>query len=194
MREGRVTPWADVRAHRLIVAASSGAMESPSRSLSNMRLLILLALGLTFSATESKAQIAVEVSYGVDRNVESAGSEIDGWLNGTVEWMLPSGLGLGIGTDHQFESASISPSDHLGWAIYFSASQEFPLGSVAPFVRGGIGLGRAPCQSDTCTDGAHVRGSAGLRVQLVGELRLSGEIGISRVSRPFGGGGVSVRF
>ena len=159
-----------------------------------MPLLILLALVLTFSPTESKAQVAVEMSYGADRNVESTESEFDGWLNGTVEWMFPSGLGLGIGTDHQFESASISPSDHLGFAIYLSASQEFRLGLVAPFVRGGIGLGRAPCQGDTCSDGAYLRGSAGLRIRLVGELRVSGEIGISRVSRPFATAGLSLRF
>ena len=172
----------------------TGVIESPSHSLRNVSLLILLALVLTFSATESRAQVAVEMSYGVNRNVESDQSELDGWLNGTVEWMFPSGLGLGIGTDHQFETALISPSDHLGWAIYLSGSQEFPLGLVAPFVRGGIGLGRAPCQGDTCSDGVHLRGSGGIRVRLVGELRVSGEIGVSRVSRPFGGAGVSLRF
>jgi hypothetical protein len=149
---------------------------------------------VAFSAAESEAQIAVELSYGVDRNVESAESELDGWLNGTVEWMFPSGLGLGIGTDHQFDGSAIRTSDHLGWAIYFSSSFEFPVGVVAPFVRGGIGLGRAPCRGDACGGGSHLRGSAGVRMRIVEEVRLSAEIGISRVSRPFGGAGVSFRF
>ena len=158
-----------------------------------MRVIVILLMG-AFYATETKAQMAVELSYGADRNVDSAQPTTDGWLNGTVERMFPSGLGLGIGTDHQFRGAGISTSDHLGWAIYFSSSFEFPVGVVAPFVRGGIGVGRAPCVGDTCGGGAHLRGSAGVRMRIVGELRVSGEIGISRVSRPFGGAGVSFRF
>ena len=159
-----------------------------------MRFLVLIGLFLASSATESQAQLAAELSYGADRNVESTESELDGWLNGTVGWVFPSGLGIGIGTDHQFEGASVSPSSHQSWAIYVSSSLEFPVGRVAPFVRGGIGAGRAPCEGDTCSGGAYVRGSAGLRVRLVGEFRLMGEIGVSRVSRPFGGAGVAVRF
>ena len=155
---------------------------------------IVIILMCAFCAAESKAQIAVELSYGADRNVESAESELDSWLNGTVEWMFPSGLGFGIGTDHQFEDSAISASGHLGWAIYLSTSFEFPADVVAPFVRGGIGVGRAPCRGDTCGGGAYLRGSAGVRIRIVGELRVSGEFGISRVSRPFGGAGVSFRF
>jgi hypothetical protein len=134
-----------------------------------MRLLVLLTLVVASAAPEAQAQLAVELLYGAERNVESASSEVDGWMNGTVEWVFPSGLGLGLGTDHQFEDASVSPSSHQSWAIYVSSSLELPLGQVAPFVRGGIG-------------------------RLVGEFRLLGEIGVSRVSRPFGGAGVSFRF
>ena len=158
-----------------------------------MKAIAIMLMCASYAA-ESKAQVAVELSYGADRNVGSTQSELDGWLNGTVEWMFPSGLGLGIGSDHQFEHSSIATSDHLGWAIYLSSSFEFPAGALAPFVRGGIGLGRAPCEYDTCGDGAHLRGSAGVRMLIVGDLRVSGEIGISRVSRPFGGAGVSFRF
>jgi hypothetical protein len=156
--------------------------------------LTAVVLACAFFAIESKGQVAVELSYGADRNVDSAQPQRDGWMNGTVERMFPSGLGIGIGTDHQFEGAGIDPSDHLGWAIYVSTSYEVPLRSVAPFVRGGVGLGRAPCRGDTCGDGAHLRGSAGVRIRVVGQLRLSGELGFSRVSRPFGGAGVSYRF
>jgi hypothetical protein len=156
--------------------------------------LAVVVLACAFFAAESKAQVAVELSYGADRNVEAEQSERDGWMNGTVEWMFSSGLGVGIGTDHQFEGAGIGPSDHLGWAIYVSTSYEVPVRRVAPFVRGGLGLGRAPCQGDTCSGGAHVRGSAGVRIRVVEEFRVSAEIGFSRVSRPFGGAGVSYRF
>jgi len=156
--------------------------------------LVVILLTCAFFAAESKGQVAVELSYGADRNVDSGQPRRDGWVNGTVEWMFPSGLGVGIGTDHQFEGAGINPSDHLGWAIYVSSSYEVPMRRVAPFVRGGVGAGRAPCQGDTCGDGAHVRGSAGLRTRVVDELRVSGELGFSRVSRPFGGAGVSYRF
>ena len=154
---------------------------------------IAIILMCVLGAAESTAQVAVEVFYGADRNVETAGhSEHEVWMNGTVEWMFPSGLGLGIGTDLQFEEAAISGL--LGGAVYLSASYEYPAGLVAPFARGGIGLGRAPCEGDTCGDGAHLRGSAGVRIRMVHELRVSGEIGISRVSRPFGGAGLSFRF
>jgi len=159
-----------------------------------MRRVAFVLICTSLGAAECRAQVAVELSYGVDRNVQSVPSELDGWLNGTVEWMHPSGLGVGIGTDHQFEAASINPSDHQGWAIYLSTSFEFSTDAVTPFVRAGIGLGRAPCEGDTCGDGAYLRGSAGVRWRIVREWRLSSEIGISRVSRPFAGAGVSVRF
>ena len=155
---------------------------------------IAIMLMCAFCAAESKAQVAVELSYGADRNVDSAQSELDGWMNGTVEWMFPSGLGVGIGTDHQFRGSSLSTSDYLGLAIYLSTSYEYPTRMVAPFVRGGVGVGRAPCEGDVCRTGAHLRGSAGVRIRIVEELRVSGELGISRVSRPFGGAGVSYRF
>jgi hypothetical protein len=154
---------------------------------------ILILLMCAFNAVESEAQVAVEVSYGVDRDVASASSELDAWVNGTVEWMFPSGLGLGIGADHQFEDASLSTSDHLGWALYLSTSFEFPGRVLAPFVRGGIGLGRAPCEGDTCSGGAHFRGSAGVRLRIFERLHVLGELGLSRVSRPFGGVGLSFR-
>lgn len=156
--------------------------------------VVAIVLACALLAAEGKAQVAVELSYGADRNVESEQPERDGWMNGTIEWMFPSGLGVGIGADHQFEGAGISPGGHLGWAIYVSTSYEVPVRRVAPFVRGGVGLGRAPCQGDTCSGGAHVRGSAGVRIRVVEELRVSGELGFSRVSWPFGGAGVSYRF
>ena len=146
-----------------------------------------------FSAADSEAQLTVDLFYGGDRNVESPESEFDGWLNGTVEWVFPSGLGFGIGADFQFEDAGISTSDHLGGALYLSTSYEFSADVVAPFVRGGVGLGRAPCEGDTCGSGVYLRGSAGLRIHIVDALRLSTEVGISRVSRPFFGAGVSIR-
>ncbi|MDA0330273.1 MAG: hypothetical protein O2958_14870 [Gemmatimonadetes bacterium] len=158
-----------------------------------MRVLAALLL-CAFLAVECEAQIAVEVSYGVDRNVDSSEARRDGWLNGTVEWMLPSGLGIGIGTDHQFSGVAPAPSDFRGWALYASTSFEMPDRKVSPFVRGGIGAGRAPCQGDTCTDGLYLRASTGLRVRVAERLRLSTEIGVSRVSRPFGGVGLSFRF
>ena len=159
-----------------------------------MRSILLPVLALSILAPKVQAQIAVDLLYGVDRNVTSTESELDGWLNGTVEWMFPSGLGLGLGADHQFEGAAISPSDHEGWSLYLSASREFPFDVAAPFVRAGVGLGRAPCEGDTCSDGLYLRGSAGVRVPLSERLRVVGEIGVSRVSRPFGGAGLSVRF
>ena len=154
---------------------------------------IAIMLMCAFCAAESKAQVAVELSYGADRNVDSPQSELDGWMNGTVEWMFPSGLGVGIGTDHQFEGAAITTSDHLGWAIYLSTSYEYPTRMVAPFVRGGVGLGRAPCRGDTCGDGAHFRGSAGVRIRIVDELRVSGAAPAYRIdsrapARPRRGG------
>ena len=161
---------------------------------SRVGVLALTAFGVTLCPAPSQAQLSVEASYGVDRNVESSESEVDGWLNVTVDWIFPSGLGIGIGTDHQFEGASISSSQHLAWALYVSPSFELPLGAVAPFVRGGVGLGRAPCRSDTCGDGAYLRGSTGIRVRVVEKLRITGEIGVSRVSRPFAGVGLSFRF
>lgn len=158
------------------------------------RLLTAIVLASALLASEASAQLSVELSYGADRNVDSEQPETDGWVNATVEWLFASGLGIGIGTDHQFEGASVGPNDHLGWAIYASTSYERALGDIAPFVRGGIGAGRAPCQGDTCGDGLHLRGSAGVRIRIAQKLRLSGEVGVSRVSRPFGGAGLSYRF
>jgi hypothetical protein len=155
--------------------------------------LIAIMLMCAVCAAESPAQIAVELSYGADRNIETGAPRLDGWLNGTVEWMSPSGLEVGIGTDHQFRGSSINTSDYLGVAIYLSTSFELSADVVTPFVRGGIGLGRAPCESDACGAGAYLRSSAGVRIRIAEELRLSGEIGVSRVSRPFGGAGVSIR-
>lgn len=157
------------------------------------RVLLPVILATLFAA-DVHAQVVVDLLYGVARNVESAGSELDGRLSGSVEWIFPSGVGLGLGTDHQFEGAAISPSEHQGFAIYFSTSYQVTAGAFAPFIRGGIGLGRAPCEGDTCSDGADVRGSAGLRVWVVEKLGISGELGVSRVSRPFGGAGISYRF
>ncbi len=147
---------------------------------------------MTLSAAEARAQVAVNVSYGIDRNVESDTSELDGWLSATVEWMFPSGLGLGIGTDHQLEGATISASEHLGWALYLSSSLQLPAGAMSPFVRAGLGLGRVPCVGDVCRGGAYFRGSAGVSIRLVEALRVIGEIGITRVSRPFGAVGLSL--
>ena len=155
---------------------------------------IVIMLMCAFCAAVAEAQVAVELSYGGERNVESTEPEFDGWLNGTVEWMSPSGLGFGFGIDSQFEHAKPSVSDHQAFAIYFSTSFEFPAELVAPFARGGIGLGRAPCEGDTCAGGLYVRGSAGVRIRIAEALRLSGEIGVTRVSRPFSGIGVSLRF
>ena len=160
----------------------------------NARGLLMLAVLCVLSfPTVCRAQLSIEASYGFDRNVASSEAEFDGLLNITLDWISSSGLGFGIGTDHQFESATLSPSEHLGWSLYLSPSFELPLGPVAPFVRGGIGLGRTPCQGDTCTDGAYFRGSTGIRLRLVERMRLVGEIGVSRVSRPFGSVGVSFR-
>lgn len=159
-----------------------------------MLIPILLVLGVIFSPTEARAQITAELHYGLDRNVQTTESERDGWLSATVEWTLAPGFGLGIGTDLQFERAPARLSDHQGGAVYLSVSRELRFGAVAPFVRGGLGLGRAPCEGDTCGDGLHLRGSTGLRAWLTDRFGLSGEIGLSRVSRPFGGAGLSVRF
>ena len=159
--------------------------------MSRVLLTVILA---TLFATDVHAQVVVDLLYGVARNVESTESELDGRLSASVEWVFPSGLGLGLGTDHQFEGAAISPSEHQGFAIYFSTSYELMAGPIAPFARGGVGLGRAPCEGDTCSDGADVRGSVGLRVRIVEKLGISAEIGVSRVSRPFGGAGISYRF
>lgn len=172
---------------------STGSMVWTERVAATSTCLPLLMLAFVLGADAAHGQVAIELSYGADRGVDSSSPERDGWLNGTVEWMFPFGLGLGIGTDHQFEGASIAFSDHLGWAIYVSSSYEYPLGTVAPFVRGGLGVGRAPCTGDTCGDGAYLRGSAGLRIRVFEKVRLSGELGISRVSGPFAGAGLSFR-
>lgn len=156
-------------------------------------LVLAAALGCG-TAGRADAQRLVEVSYGLDRNVSSPEAQWDGWVNGTIEWLLPSGLGLGVGTDHQFEGASLRPSGHQGWAAYLTASYQLPDRTVSPFLRGGIGVGRAPCEGDTCTDGLYLRTSTGLRLRLTEAVGLSGELGLSRVSRPFGGAGVAFRF
>lgn len=161
-----------------------------------MRVLVPISIVVAFSTgahpAACGAQISIEASYGVSRDVASS-PELDGRLNITVDWISPSGLGLGIGTDHQFEDASFSPSEHLSWSLYLTPSYQLPLGAVAPFVRGGIGVGPAPCQSDTCSDGAYLRGSTGIRLRVVDKLRLVAEIGVSRVSRPFATAGASLR-
>lgn len=147
----------------------------------------------TVGASEADAQIAVELSYGLERNVESIQPEGDGWMNLTVEWRRPSGFGFGIGTDHQFETAAISASDYQALAIYGFASFERLFGSAAPFARAGAGLGRAPCVGDTCGGGIYLRGSTGVRLRLMEVLWAVGEVGVTRVSRPFGGVGLSIR-
>ena len=153
----------------------------------------LAALGVIAFPTVSRAQFSIQASYGFDRNVASSEAELDGLLSITLDWISSSGLGFGIGTDHQFEGAMLSPNQHLGWSLYLTPSFELPRAAVAPFIRGGIGLGRAPCLGDTCTDGAYFRGSTGIRFRVVERLRFVGEIGMSRVSRPFGGVGLLLR-
>jgi hypothetical protein len=155
---------------------------------------VCACLLLAAPPAQAKGQVVVELSYGADRNIDGGEAEMDGWLNGTVERRFPSGLGVGLGTDHQFEGAGISASGHLGWSIYLSSSFELPGPVVAPFARGGIGLGRAPCEGDTCASGLHLRISGGVRIRLSHRSRLLGEIGVSRVSRPFGGAGLALAF
>lgn len=157
-------------------------------------LFALLALPVAPSAALAQSRMAVEASFGVARNAAGGSAGTDGWLNLTVDRIHRSGLGLGLGTDHHFDSAEIGPSAHEGWAVYLSPSYEVPRRVVAPFVRGGIGVGPAPCWGDTCGDGVYLRGSAGVRIRLVDRWRVSVELGASRVSRPFGGAGLSFRF
>ena len=156
-------------------------------------LAVAAFVGLGFAPTGADAQLRVDVLYGVDRNVGDGGGEYDGWMNATVEWVLPSGVGVGIGTDHQFEDASPRPDGHLGWALFLSSSYTSTFGRWSPFLRGGVGAGRAPCSGDTCGAGLYIRGSAGLRTRVSARLRLVGEAGVSRVSRPFAGMGLSIR-
>ncbi len=160
----------------------------------SLRIVIaVLLLHATSSAAAAQSHFAVEASWGAARNVASATAETDGWLNLTVDWIHPSGVGLGLGTDHYFEDTAISGAGHEGWSVYVSPSYELARRVVSPFVRGGIGAGPAPCKGDTCGDGVHLRGSAGVRIRFAGSLRVSVEVGISRVSRPFGGAGLSFR-
>ena len=155
--------------------------------------LAWVVCALAWAPGEVGAQVRLDLLYGAERNVDDGASQHDGWMNATVEWVLQSGVGIGIGTDHQFEEATPSTSGHLGWAIYLSSSYSRRSGRWSPFVRGGVGAGRAPCVGDTCGDGLFLRGSAGARLHLSRAIGLTGEVGLSRVSRPFGGFGLSIR-
>ncbi len=152
-----------------------------------------LLIALLVDPGEAGAQLRVEVLYGGERNVADGGGEHDGWGSATVEWVLPSGVGIGLGTDHSFEEASPSTANHQGWALFGTSSYTRRSGRWAPFVRVGIGAGRAPCRSDTCGDGLYLRGSAGTRLHLRERLGLVGEVGLTRVGRPFAGVGLSLR-
>lgn len=154
-----------------------------------MRWFLSLTLMLG-SAADATAQVAFHLLYGVDRNVDSGQGETDGWMSLGAEWTVASGVRVGVGTDHQFENATPSPSDYESLALYLSSSVEITQNDVRPFIRGGIGAGRAPCESDTCSSGIYLRGSTGLRVRLSGALWLTTEVGLSRVSRPFAGIGL----
>lgn len=151
------------------------------------------ALILCLVATPAYGQRTVDVSYGVDRNVDSGTPQTDAALSAVVEWGAVAGLNLGLGTDHQFEGPSLNPDGHLAWAVYLSVSRRHEAGRLAPFVRGGIGLGRAPCEQDTCGDGLYVRASVGATLHVSGPVHVLGEVGLSRVSRPIAGVGVSVK-
>jgi hypothetical protein len=156
-------------------------------------LALATLVGMAFAPTGADAQLRVDVLYGADRNIDDGTPEHDGWMNATVEWVLTSGIGVGIGTDHQFEEAAPSASGHLGWTLYLSSSYSPSSGRWRPFLRGGIGAGRAPCDGDTCGSGVYLRASGGVRTNPSGRFGLIGEVGVSRVSRPFGGVGLSIR-
>lgn len=96
-------------------------------------------------------------------------------------------------SDHQFENAQPSAGDYLSTAIFAAISRTFGRGPVAPHVRLGLGLGRAPCEGDTCGDGLYLRGAVGVSGHLSGPLHLVAETGLSRVGQPFGGAGLSYR-
>ena len=159
-----------------------------------MRIPVLLAVLTAGAPPAVQAQVAVELSWGLERNVDSPAAETDGWFNTTVEWRLPSGLGLGIGSDHQFDGATPDPRHHQGFTLHLLMSQTFTMGAIRPFLRGGVGLGRLPCEGDVCRTGLHLRGSGGMRLPLSPTLELTSELGVSRVSRPFGGVGVALLF
>jgi hypothetical protein len=153
----------------------------------------VVLFGLGFAPAGAGAQLRVDLLYGLDRNVADGAADHDGWMNATVEWVRASGVGLGIGTDHHFEEASPSAIGHLGWAIFMSSSYTPTFGRWRPFLRGGIGAGRAPCSGDTCGSGLYLRASAGVRAHLSERFGVVGEAGVSRVSRPFAGLGLSIR-
>lgn len=151
-----------------------------------------LAASVSFGPGPLSGQVHVDVAYGVDRNVASAAAEADGWLSVVAELRVGEGVGLGLGFDQQFDGPRPGLSEYESGALYLFSSYHLSGSGPSPFVRAGIGLGPAPCVSDTCGAGLHVRGSIGLRVPISGRLGLLGEVGMSRVSRPFGGVGVSL--
>lgn len=158
-----------------------------------MRTLLLSALVFAVTSSPVAAQMRIDVMYGFERNVESSEPEYDGWLGATVEWEVGRGLSLGLGSDHQFESARPSASQHESTAVFVTVRRTFAVGAVAPYVRLGVGVGRAPCEGDTCSDGAYLRGAAGLGSDFDGPLQLIAEVGMSRVGRPLVGAGLSYR-
>ena len=162
-----------------------------ARSLSITAVTTLL---LVASAGPAAAQFSLEATYGVDRNIESRPSERDGFVSVSAHWSLRPGLSVGIGSDLQFEDAAVTTSDLQAGSVYASSTLEAAGARLAPFVRAGIGVGRAPCEGDTCSDGLYLRASTGLRVRLVEPVRLVAELGASRVSRPFAAIGASVDF
>lgn len=152
-----------------------------------------LFLLLVTTASPLAAQARVDLLYGIERNVESPEAEYDGRLSAIVEWDVHPGLGIGVGSDHQFENARPSAGDYQSTAVFAVVSHTFGRGAVAPHVRLGLGLGRAPCEGDTCGDGLYLRGAVGMSGHLGGPLYLATEIGLSRVGQPFGGAGLSYR-
>ena len=151
----------------------------------------LAAVLLVLAVETLSGQVAIDLVLGADRNVDSPGAETDGWVQLTAEWVSPSGFGVGLGLDQYFDTVTPSPSELEAAALYLSASYRLLDRRLSPFVRGGVGAGRAPCEGDTCGDGLHVRGSLGLRLHLSPAFSLVGETGLSRVSRPFGGIGAT---
>lgn len=156
--------------------------------------LPVLAFLLVASTSGVSAQTRLSILYGADRNVESVDPEFDGWLSTALTWSVGRGLTIGLGADHRFEGASPRPSDHQASAVYVLSRLEVSQGPVAPWVGLGVGLGPAPCESDTCGDGLYLRGSAGARVELPGRTAVVAEVGLSRVGRPFAGVGLEVAF
>ncbi|MDH3224684.1 MAG: hypothetical protein OEO23_13280 [Gemmatimonadota bacterium] len=155
-----------------------------------MRWFLTLAVLLGLDAAPASGQVAFHVLYGVERNVDSGGAENDGWMTLGAEWALTPGVRIGVGTDHQFETATPSRSDYESLALFLSSSVEFSQRNVRPYVRGGVGLGRAPCEGDTCSSGTYLRASTGLRLRLSRAFWLTTEVGLSRVGQPFAGIGL----